>query len=161
VRIVERSPGILAVAAGGGRVPWLCLGAFLVLAALAVHQGLAGPGGIHAERFQGALGGAAVSLVAFLFGHEDAEFRFDRSRGELAWRRRRSLRTSGGSLPLSAIQGVDVQVAMGGSRYAPRRRVVLRTAQGILPVEAAYRPGTSQECDAVAEAVRAFLEQAR
>jgi hypothetical protein len=160
VRIVERSPEVLAVAAGGGWIPWGCLAVFLALAALAVHQALAGPGGVHAERFQGAVGGAAVGLAGYLFGHEDAAFRFDRRRGELRWRRRRSLWRSGGRLPLAAIQGVDVQVAMGGSRHAPRRRVVLRTAGGILPVEAAYRPGTSQERDAVAEAIRTFLGRA-
>lgn len=157
MQVVEQSQETLAVAVRAGCFPWACLAVFVGCAAVAAHQALAGPGGTHAERFQGAIGGAAVGLAGFLFGHEEARFEFDRRRGELVWRRRRSLRRTAGSLPLDAIQGVEVQVAMGGSHQAPKRRVVLRTAQGPLPLEMAYRPGTAQECEAAAEAIRAFL----
>ena len=157
MRVEEQSPEVLAVAVRAGCFPWACLGIFLACAAVAARQALAGPGSTHAERFQGALGGSAVGLLGFLFGHEEAQFRFDRRRGELAWRRRRSLWRSGGSLPLGAIQGVEVQVAMGSSHQAPKRRVVLQTSQGILPLEIAYRPGSAEECASVAEAIRTFL----
>jgi hypothetical protein len=111
--------------------------------------------------FQGdrrAAGAAGISLLVALAWLRRSTFTFSAALQRIDWKRLRWFRVTGGTIPFSEVQSINIEATSGG-KGVPTYRLAIATPHSIVPMSDVYTPG-EEHFQSLRDTIQQFVKPA-